>query len=72
MKVTDPVCGMEINADAAHAVEAFEGLHYHFCSAQCRQIFMRDPMRYANPSPGEHEQVSGPHHGGRSGRGCCG
>lgn len=72
MKVNDPVCGMEIDSDAAHAVEAFEGRHYHFCSAQCRDMFMRDPPRYATPSQGDGEQASGHHHGGRSGHGCCG
>lgn len=36
MKISDPVCGMKIDSDTAHAVEAFEGRHDHFCSAQCR------------------------------------
>lgn len=45
MKISDPVCGMKIDSDTAHAVEAFEGRHDHFCSAQCRDMFMRDPQR---------------------------
>lgn len=71
MKVTDPVCGTEIDADAAHAVENSEARRYHFCSAQCREMFVRDPSRYATASPSKSEQASGHRHGGRSGHGCC-
>jgi len=72
MKISDPVCGMKIDSDTAHAVEAFEGRHYHFCSAQCRDTFMRDPSRYATSSQGDGEPACGHHHRGRTGHGCCG
>lgn len=72
MKVTDPVCAMEIDSDAAHAAEIHEGRKYHFCSAQCRAMFARDPARYATASPAEGEKSADDPHGGRSGHGCCG
>lgn len=71
MKVNDPVCGMEINPDAAFAVQPHEGRRYHFCSAQCRDMFTRNPARYATASQDDREQSAGAHHGGRSEHGCC-
>lgn len=45
-RVTDPVCGMEI--DPGQAVQAtFESRSFHFCSEHCRRAFQEDPERYA-------------------------
>lgn len=72
MKVTDPVCGMEIDGDAAGAIEEYEGRSYHFCSTQCRDTFKADPAKYAATGvQGEPEQPGCGHHGKHSGHGCC-
>jgi len=47
MKVTDPVCGMSIEPEKAHASESYEGRSYYFCSAQCQRSFKADPGKFA-------------------------
>jgi len=45
--VKDPVCGMEIDLNAAVASEEYEGKKLYFCSAPCHEKFKADPKRYA-------------------------
>ena len=47
--VTDPVCGMSV--DAATSSHRFEhaGTTFHFCSAGCRTKFAADPAKYLAP-----------------------
>jgi YHS domain-containing protein len=56
--VRDPVCGAEGPAGQAVATAEHEGKVYHFCSQQCREVFLRDPQRYASntaaPQSGGH------------------
>ena len=40
----DPVCHMQVPA-ASFAVE-YAGIHYSFCSAQCRERFLANPHLY--------------------------
>ncbi len=42
--VKDPVCGMEVAPAQFETV--YEGLHYAFCSEQCRQRFAANPHLY--------------------------
>ena len=42
--VKDPVCGMDV--DPAQFETTYEGLHYAFCSEQCRQRFAANPHLY--------------------------
>ncbi len=42
--VTDPVCGMAVPPDQ-HA-RTFRGMHFAFCSEQCRERFLRSPGLY--------------------------
>jgi protein SCO1/2 len=46
----DPVCRMAVSAskDGPHA--EFEGRTYYFCSRTCRELFLKDPSRYAGRS----------------------
>jgi YHS domain-containing protein len=46
MDDTDPVCGREVETDAAPAQSNFEGDVYTFCSTECRQEFEQAPERY--------------------------
>jgi Cu+-exporting ATPase len=46
----DPVCGMRV--DRANAKTALYGdVKYYFCSAACRDRFVKDPAPYAVPTP---------------------
>lgn len=47
--VTDPVCGMRIDADDAVATAEHEGETYYFCSSACHDAFVADPMRRLSP-----------------------
>jgi YHS domain-containing protein len=46
--VTDPVCGMKIDTDDAAATAEYEGKTYYFCSQVCHDVFMTDPLAYAD------------------------
>lgn len=46
MKVTDPVCGMQIDAEKAVAQEDYVGQRFFFCSVQCHRLFKTSPERY--------------------------
>ncbi|MDT3706232.1 MAG: YHS domain-containing protein [Thiobacillus sp.] len=48
--VKDPVCGMEVAPAQFETI--YEGLHYAFCSEQCRQRFAANPHLYVGV-PGE-------------------
>ena len=41
----DPVCGMQVQEDAAHRLE-HAGQTFRFCSAGCLAKFRADPGRY--------------------------
>ena len=46
MKMTDPVCGMQVDPDAA-AASAKVGVHtYYFCSTHCYTKFKSNPQQY--------------------------
>ena len=48
--VQDPVCGMELERDAAAAQQEYAGRRYHFCSGHCAATFAADPARFAAAS----------------------
>lgn len=48
-KVEDPVCHMTVS-ETSFATE-YEGIHYEFCSAQCKERFLANPHLYIG-SPG--------------------
>lgn len=48
-QVTDPVCGMRIDAADAVASAEHEGQTFYFCSARCHEAFVDDPHRYGHP-----------------------
>ncbi|NMM33114.1 MAG: heavy metal translocating P-type ATPase [Phycicoccus sp.] len=47
-KVTDPVCGMNVDAAQAAASVEHEGHTYSFCSQGCAATFTADPHHYAS------------------------
>lgn len=46
MKTKDPVCGMEIDMDAAFASVEFEGDIYYLCCEHCKDKFENEPKKY--------------------------
>ncbi len=48
-KVTDPVCGMQIDPATAAGSSTHEGGTFYFCSTACKAKFDADPHRYGNP-----------------------
>ncbi len=47
MKITDPVCGNEIQFDASLPRTEHGGWVYFFCSGDCRRRFLENPDRHA-------------------------
>ncbi len=43
---TDPVCGMRIGRSEAAASESYRGHAFFFCSAGCREQFLREPNKF--------------------------
>ena len=46
MTVTDPVCGMEVDAAVGRHVFRYDGQMFHFCSARCQAEFEADPTAF--------------------------
>jgi Cu+-exporting ATPase len=44
---TDPVCGMQVDPNAAAATSEYLGETYYFCSLTCKEEFDRNPHAYA-------------------------
>jgi YHS domain-containing protein len=44
--VKDPVCGMEIDSEAAAATSDHEGTTYHFCAVGCKEEFDAEPAKF--------------------------
>ncbi|MFI8608027.1 heavy metal translocating P-type ATPase [Pseudomonas sp. NPDC077649] len=57
-QVLDPVCGMAVTPTAASASAEFAGTRYWFCSAHCREEFLRDAPRYVAGSAAQPCQHS--------------
>lgn len=57
-RVTDLVCGMTIDSEAAAGQSQFEGRTFYFCSSQCKRQFDADPSRYTS-SPSTKAERAG-------------
>jgi Cu+-exporting ATPase len=45
-RALDPVCGMKVDPEKTPHHAEHEGTVYHFCSAGCREKFVKDPEAY--------------------------
>lgn len=63
MKVTDPVCRMNIESEMAHARESYRGRTYYFCSAQCQRSFKAEAEKIVAKAGGEAGYSGHRHHG---------
>jgi YHS domain-containing protein len=50
-RVTDPVCGMQIDSATAAGSSEYKGQRYFFCSTACKTSFDSDPAKYAGALP---------------------
>ncbi|MBI4699144.1 MAG: heavy metal translocating P-type ATPase, partial [Nitrospirae bacterium] len=48
MKVTDPVCGMTIEAEESAAASEYKGTTYYFCAKSCKTKFDKEPETFIN------------------------
>jgi YHS domain-containing protein len=48
----DPVCGTAIKPGLEAANVTYQGHTYHFCSAECRALFLEAPARYIRSPAG--------------------
>ena len=56
-KVTDPVCGMQLEPSKAAAESNYQGRTYYFCSQEDKMKFDEDPRKYLDKNaPTEHRQ----------------
>ena len=60
----DPVCGMQVKADTPHRT-THAGTDVLFCSARCKEKFVAEPAKYADPASG-HSGCSSGHTGSHS------
>ena len=44
--VKDPVCGMEIDSEAAAATSDHEGTTIYFCAVGCKEKFDAEPAKF--------------------------
>ena len=51
----DPVCGMMVDPASAAASYDYEGKTYYFCAVGCKVAFEKDPERFLNGGPDEHD-----------------
>ena len=59
-KVTDPVCGMQVDPATTPHHAQHAGTAYHFCSARCLEKFIADPQKYLSPSKGQEPVATVP------------
>jgi YHS domain-containing protein len=53
-KSMDPVCGREVAVDKAVRAE-FEGDEFHFCSPECREVFLREMEHFQEEARSQPE-----------------
>ena len=46
MKVTDPVCKMQIDSEKAAATSVYKDQTIYFCAPGCKTKFDQDPEKY--------------------------
>jgi YHS domain-containing protein len=47
----DPVCGMDVDEQAAAATAEYQGTTYYFCAPGCKKAFEKEPEKYVHNAP---------------------
>jgi xanthine dehydrogenase accessory factor len=50
-RAIDPVCHMKVTIATARHVGAWDGRTWYFCNPRCKDKFLAEPTRYAEPRP---------------------
>ena len=50
---TDPVCGMQVEADSAAGQSEYKSQAYYFCNEGCKRKFDENPETYVRESRDE-------------------
>ena len=50
---TDPVCGMQVQADSAAGQSEYKSQTYYFCNEGCKRKFDENPETYVRESRDE-------------------
>lgn len=53
--VKDPFCGMQVDPNKTPYHSVYQGQTYHFCAAVCKDMFDREPQKYAATPPSNGE-----------------
>lgn len=56
--VKDPVCGMDIEKEAASGQSEYQKKTFYFCGPACRETFDLDPEQYAGEPGGQPSVAS--------------
>jgi YHS domain-containing protein len=46
--VKDPVCGMNVDEKTGTLRSEYKGKTYYFCSQSCKEVFEKNPLRFAD------------------------
>jgi len=60
MKVTDPVCGMQVDPAITPHHASHAGQEFHFCSARCREKFLSAPESFIAAAHAAHAAHAAP------------
>lgn len=50
MKAVDPICKMEVKIEEGAIQAEHEGHSFYFCAEHCKEVFLKDPGKYAGAS----------------------
>jgi xanthine dehydrogenase accessory factor len=50
-EATDPICGMTVKIARAKYISEYQGAHFYFCCAGCKEAFEQQPEKYASGAP---------------------
>ncbi len=67
----DPVCGMQVNEQAAPEIYEYQGETYYFCGPGCKLAFEETPEKFLGQKGDDHAMVMAENrqHGAYAGHG---
>ena len=55
-KIIDPLCGRPLTPVTTTPKSEYQGRTYYFCCDLCKQLFDREPQKYAMIEEGDKEE----------------
>lgn len=53
--VKDPICGVNVDEKTGTLKSEYMGKTYYFCSQPCKEVFEKNPKRFAEDSEDEED-----------------